>query len=574
MNEFWSWFESEARPKLATFPRANRSATFAEMFKYLDNLKRPVCIVETGCMRKLDWGGDGCSTLLFDKYVGINGGQVHSVDIDPKATEFSRNLLNAAMHLIEDDTLVVVDDSIFHINDFGYPEILGKAGLIARHAIEVGADMLFCTYQIGWTGMKKKVMPLETHESDEDIKKLILKARAYFEADKGNNASSIFRLILQLTERPKTKIECLAHGEACIFFARAALANQRFGIQRYGTASDWYRKALIVDPKAAEYRLEFATKVLRPLGYIKEGQREAMLATKLDPKNPFTWRILGGFEHDLGNEGNTIHCYEKELELDPNDPLSILDMISILLDVPDYEKAKKLANKIIETDQKGEGYHCLAFIAQREGRHEEAIELFDKAFEFGVSQPATVHWNKSLSYHAIGKYREGWVEHDWRALEKTQIALSMPMLRFSRPVWNNEPPPAKIHVHAEAGAGDNLCCVRYLKLLVDKGYDVRYETYEDMVGLMSRSFPEVKIVPKSIDYPGVIGIEDFDYHQPIGWLPKVLETDIDTVPWFGPYLKADLELVKKYSEKLPKNRKKVGICWSSGIREGLWLAKY
>src|SRR5208282_507377 len=169
----------------------------------------------------------------------------------------------------------------------------------------------------------------------------------------------------------------------------------------------------------------------------------------------------------------------------------------------------------------------------------------------GIFDEPAVRWNKSHSLHSLGRYKEAWKEHDWRQFCKSVPALSMPMLRFNMPVWKKEPPPASIHVHCEAGDGDNLCCVRYLKTLVDMGYDVRYETRDTMFDLMQRSFPDVKIIEKAPDYPGCIGIPPFDYHMPIGALPHVLETDIDTVPWYGPYLKPNPELVEKYRAMLP-----------------------
>jgi len=626
MNEFWSWFEAEASPKLATFSWFDRSKTFAEMFKYLDHLnmtrkhlgiKRPICIVETGCVRELDdWGGAGYSTVLFDRYVTANGGSVHSVDINPKATELCRGLvngntvlytqdsieflknsslnpdllyldsydldatrplaseahhlneLNAAMHLIDDETLVVVDDSPLVINEFGYVEVTGKGGLVAKHAFEVAADLKFCAYQVGWTGMKQKETSLETITSDDNIKKLINRARESFEGNRGINASNLYRLILKLTDKPRTVIECIGNGEACVFFARSALRKNKHGL-----ALDWYRKALEVDPKVIEYRLELAIKVLKPLGNLKEARREALISTKIEPNNAKAWGILGDLERDIGNEKATIACYEKQIELAP-DLHALINVISVLLFNEDYEKAKKLANKIIETDQKGEGYYCLALIAFDESKHEEAIELFDKALEYGVSAPFTVKWCKSQSLHLIGRGREARLEYNWEILKQSQAVLPEQIRRFPLPLWNNEPPPASIHIHAEAGHGDNLRCSRYLKLLIDKGYDVRYETYEDMVGLMSRSFPEVKIMPQSVDYPGIIDIPLSDYHQPIGWLPRIFETDIDTVPWFGPYLKPDPELVKKYSDLLPKDKLKVGLCWSSGTYDDLGMIKY
>ncbi len=249
-----------------------------------------------------------------------------------------------------------------------------------------------------------------------------------------------------------------------------------------------------------------------------------------------------------------------------------LEMMSIALNEANYEFVTKMANTVInKTDMKGEGYHFLGVAAARQSRHEEAIELYNKALEFGVLQPATTHWHKGKALHCIGRYKEGWTEYEWRALESGHS----PFTRFEQhKLWRNQPPPASIHIHLEAGAGDNINFVRYLKLLVDKGYDVRYETYYDMVDLMTRSFPDVKVTGRALDYPGAEGLEPFDYHHPICGLPHVLGTEIDTIPWFGPYIKPDPELVKKYAEKLPKDKKKIGICWFSGIRKGGWIEKY
>src|SRR5258706_10807022 len=111
MSNFWAWFDAEARPKLDM-----RADTFAKMFEYLDGLDRPVTIIETGCARKdikIDeaWAGDGCSTIIFDKYVSEHGGTFNSVDIDPVATEACRGLVNG-------HTTITTQDSVEFLKNF------------------------------------------------------------------------------------------------------------------------------------------------------------------------------------------------------------------------------------------------------------------------------------------------------------------------------------------------------------------------------------------------------------------------------------------------------------------------
>jgi hypothetical protein len=73
--EFWHFYET-LRSALA-----HRSQTFALMFEHLDQLDRPVGIIETGCVRIAgNWRDDGGSTVLFDKYAQTHPGSVvHSV---------------------------------------------------------------------------------------------------------------------------------------------------------------------------------------------------------------------------------------------------------------------------------------------------------------------------------------------------------------------------------------------------------------------------------------------------------------------------------------------------------------
>src|SRR5437899_3287725 len=70
---FWRWFDAEARPRLG-----QRADTFAAMFKHLDKIAGLLRIIETGCVRGFgdkspgdNWEGDGCSTILFDRYVSM-----------------------------------------------------------------------------------------------------------------------------------------------------------------------------------------------------------------------------------------------------------------------------------------------------------------------------------------------------------------------------------------------------------------------------------------------------------------------------------------------------------------------
>lgn len=95
-EEFWSYFNSFAQPQLA-----HRAETFKLAFQHLSNLQRPVCIVETGCVRnKGTFAGEGQSTILFDKFSEcIPGSLVHSVDISSESTDMCKSLVSSRVQV-------------------------------------------------------------------------------------------------------------------------------------------------------------------------------------------------------------------------------------------------------------------------------------------------------------------------------------------------------------------------------------------------------------------------------------------------------------------------------------------
>jgi predicted O-methyltransferase YrrM len=185
----WDDYFTEVKPKLGA-----RARGFEKIFAYLDETTNPT-IIETGTYREENnFTGDGCSTLLFDNYVNDRGGNVISIDIDPKAcalasantsnltevvesdsVEFlgtlqgnvallyldSYNIQNwhddwapaahhlkelfAAKDIIQHDTLIVIDDNIKHDG-----KRLGKGRLVYELMESLGIEPFLDDYQVGW----------------------------------------------------------------------------------------------------------------------------------------------------------------------------------------------------------------------------------------------------------------------------------------------------------------------------------------------------------------------------------------------------------------------------------------
>jgi len=220
-SDFYKWFNNIA-PKLD-----QREISFRKIFKYLDSQPTPIIIVETGCLRVKDNFLDGQSTLLFDKYTLSRGEQskVYTVDINPNSTKVCKQVvsnnveittddsvrylnnltsnflenktkvsmfyldsfdvdwrytypsaahhlkeLTSIMRLLNNDTLIVVDDSpafgnltqtenesnpTWKILNSPAPSIGGKGFLVHEYAKHVGAKLFFSHYQTAWKNFNK-----------------------------------------------------------------------------------------------------------------------------------------------------------------------------------------------------------------------------------------------------------------------------------------------------------------------------------------------------------------------------------------------------------------------------------
>ena len=189
MTSTWRKYFDDISPRLN-----NRRTSFETMFEFLSEIKHPT-IIETGTYREENnYEGDGCSTLLFDKYIECHGGNLISIDNDPKACQLARKAttealvlerdsvealgemegrvdllyldscniedwnndwapaahhlkeLFAAKNIICPGTLIVVDDNIQTITG----NLIGKGRLINEVMESLGIEPYIFGYQIGW----------------------------------------------------------------------------------------------------------------------------------------------------------------------------------------------------------------------------------------------------------------------------------------------------------------------------------------------------------------------------------------------------------------------------------------
>jgi len=134
--------------------------------------------------------------------------------------------------------------------------------------------------------------------------------------------------------------------------------------------------------------------------------------------------------------------------------------------------------------------------------------------------------------------------------------------KLNLPFWQGTPDCKNLIVYAEAGIGDEIINVRFMKLLKERGINALwYEATQD--GSKADDRPGITELFKKNGIPVITKLEDGLNLPGVMWtysmhLPIYLNLEYPDL-WYGPYLNPCSKFVEKW--ELKGNKKKIGIRW-------------
>ena len=195
------------------------------------------------------------------------------------------------------------------------------------------------------------------------------------------------------------------------------------------------------------------------------------------------------------------------------------------------------------------------------GRFDVALRHYDSLI---AAHPdfAAAYCNRAYTLLLLGQYERGWSDHEWR-LRNPHSAAFLNGARFDRPRWlgTESLKDRTILIYGEQGLGDNIQFCRYAPLLAEAGARVIIEVPRALRSLVSTADGVSEVVARGDRLP------EFDCHCPLMSLPHAFRSTLGSIPARVPYLKADRDKVRRWSELLLRTGKlRVGIVWSGGFR--------
>ena len=344
-------------------------------------------------------------------------------------------------------------------------------------------------------------------------------------------------------------------------YSEEAIAIHTFGFElhRQGRATEaesFYRRALQLEPDfiTAWMNLGLVHFELGNYEAAEEFEREAL---RLDPEQADAHNHLGMIHYKRGRIAEAENCFRNALRLNPAHPHATLNLGSIrqVLDHP--EEAEGLFRRAIALGSNAAHARSnLALCMMEQVRPQEAEVLCRQALE-ERPEYAEAKANLALALMTQGKLKEGWEYYEtrWEVEGKNR-----PVPKMDAPLWSGQDLHGKtILLYAEQGFGDTLQFCRYVPMVAARGGRVVLVVPRALRRLMM-SLEGVSVLLAEDD----VTLPAFDYHCPLLSLPHAFETDLDTVPADGPYLKGDPHAWRKVLADL--SGLKVGLAWAGRSR--------
>jgi tetratricopeptide (TPR) repeat protein len=331
------------------------------------------------------------------------------------------------------------------------------------------------------------------------------------------------------------------------------LGNLHYDAGEFAAAAVCCRKALALRTTYAKAWCNLGN-ALQMLGGAREATRCYERTLALSPSTVAAQHNLGNAWMAQRNFVKAEECFRRTLAADDKRAEHHNSLGNALVQQQKNVEAEACYRKALDLDPACSAAHTnLANVLLRGSDRDEMIRHYERALDLDPTS-AGGHYNLALAYLRQGRYREGWVHHEYRWDFRE---LKLHRKKLAAPQWKGEPLHGEtILLHAEQGLGDTLQFVRYAPLVAERGGRVIIEVQPRLARLL-RSLPGVtQVVSRGDPLP------EFAWHCPLMSLPLAFGTAIDTIPLPIPYVQPEATETAEALHRWGGEGLRVGVVWA------------
>lgn len=309
-------------------------------------------------------------------------------------------------------------------------------------------------------------------------------------------------------------------------------------------------------PEDPEKLLAYAVH-LHGAGRLEEAERLYRHILEREPATAAAWINLGVLLRRQGRLEPAVTCLRRGLSLKPEDGPAWSNLGNALRAVNRLDEAMAAQRKAIElTPGAAQIHYNTALVLRDKGELDLAHHAFRRAELLGYQKPE-LFWDRALTTLLQGDLRTGFDQYEsrWNLPDNAPHHTGLPR-------WEGESLDGKsLLVWAEQGLGDSIQFSRFLPMVRDRAKQRRetvkiaFEIQPPLARLMQRSpdFRGINVLPRGASVP------KSDVQIPLLSLPRIFQTDLETIPDRCPYLTPP---ANAKPPDLPKGPMQIGIAWA------------
>ena len=336
--------------------------------------------------------------------------------------------------------------------------------------------------------------------------------------------------------------------------AHINLGNTLQGQSKLEEAIQAYQRAIGIDPNVAEAHYNLGC-VFEQQDQISDAVEAYQNAIDRKPDYIEALNNLGNIHRVLGDLGEATQVYQQVLSISPDVGETLYNLGVIEHKQGQMGKAVEYYQRAIQADVSfTKAHRNLGYLLKERQELNEAVQIYRHALDIDPNDPE-VHMGLASVLLLRGDFEEGWEEYEWRWESESLLPFKQD---FIQPFWDGSPLGDKtILLHAEQGFGDAIQFIRYVDTIANSKVNIIVECQPELVTLFETMDSIKQVIPRGESLP------DYDVHAPLLSLPRLLKTDLDSIPNQVPYLSPatpETTMILDDPSKL-----KIGLVWAADL---------